>query len=161
MRKRRLCFAGFVMRIEDNRLPNQVRPAWDADDGQKIPGWAGERLGVPHLGENLVAFGMEDEKEGGRWQTSALKQEEWFDKIKDGVARFMRKWHAREAEASAKHQLARAEETPLWRRRRWWWRQRTRPPRGRRAKETGERRRLSARPPWRRRRRERETGRQR
>ena len=51
---------------------------------------------------------MEDEKDGGRWQTSALEQEEWFGPIEDGVAWFMRKCHAREAEASAKRQLARA-----------------------------------------------------
>ena len=56
-----------------------------------------------------MAFGMEDEKEGGKWQTSALEQEEWFGKIEDGVARFIRKWYARETEASAKRQLARAD----------------------------------------------------
>eukprot|EP00752_Nemacystus_decipiens_P004783 g4354.t1 len=64
---------------------------------------------LSRLGEDLVAFGMEDEKERGKWKASALEQEEWCGKIEDGVAWFMRKWHAREAGASAKCQLARAE----------------------------------------------------
>ena len=65
---------------------------------------------MSHLGEDLVAFGMEDEKEGGKWKESAQEEEEWFGKIEDGVAQFMRKWHIREAEASAKRQAAREAE---------------------------------------------------
>ena len=55
---------------------------------------------VSHLGEDLMEFGLEDKKEGGTWQTSALKHDEWFGKVEGGVGRFMRKWHAREAAAS-------------------------------------------------------------
>eukprot|EP00752_Nemacystus_decipiens_P018359 g16470.t1 len=106
VRKRRLCFAGFVMRMEDHRLPKRVLLGTLATGkgyrgGQKSD-W------VSRLGEDLVAFGMEDEKEGEKWKTSAMDQEEWFGKIEDGVARFMRKWHAQEKAASAKRQLARA-----------------------------------------------------
>ena len=98
------------MRMEDNRFPKRVLLGTLAT-GKGYRGGQ-ESDWVSHLGEDLVAFGMKEEKEGARWQTSALKQEEWFGKIEDGVARFMRKWHTREAEASAKRKLARAEETP-------------------------------------------------
>ena len=53
---------------------------------------------------------MKEEKEGGRWKESAKDQEAWYDKIEDGAAWFMRKWHRQEAEASAKRQRQRAEE---------------------------------------------------
>jgi len=79
VRKRRWCFAGFVVGKEDDRLLKRVLRGGQEND------W------VSHLGEDLVAFGMEDEKDGGRWQTSALEQEEWFGKIEDGVAWFMRR----------------------------------------------------------------------
>eukprot|EP00752_Nemacystus_decipiens_P014142 g12576.t1 len=48
-------------------------------------------------------------REGGKWQASALEQEEWYGKSEDGVVWFIRKWRAWEAEASAKRQLAGAE----------------------------------------------------
>ena len=157
VRKRRLCFAGSVMRMEDNRLPKRVLLGTLAT-GKGYRGGQ-ESDWVSHLGEDLVAFGMKEEKEGARRQTSALKQEEWFGKIEDGVVRFMRKWHTREAEASAKRKLARAEGTPAAKAAEVAGE--NPPPRGRRGKETGVRRRLSESPAWRRRRRKRETGRQR
>ncbi|CAB1113710.1 unnamed protein product [Ectocarpus sp. CCAP 1310/34] len=108
VRKRRLCFAGFVMRMEDNRLPKRMLLG-------AMAGGTGYRGGqesdwVYRLGEDLVAFGMKEEKEGGRWKESAKDQEAWYDKIEDGAAWFMRKWHRQEAEASAKRQRQRAEE---------------------------------------------------
>ena len=106
IRKRRLCFAGFVMRMKEDRLPKRVLLGMLAT-GKGYRGGQ-ESDWVSHLLEDLVAFGMEDEKKGGKWKTSALEQEEWFRKIEDGVARFMRKWHAREKEAPAARQLARA-----------------------------------------------------
>lgn len=42
-----------------------------------------------------MAFGIEDEKNGGKWKDSALEQKEWFEKTEDGVTRLMTKWHAR------------------------------------------------------------------
>eukprot|EP00752_Nemacystus_decipiens_P006062 g5471.t1 len=107
VRKRRLCFAGFVMRMDDDRLFKRVLLGTLAT-GKEYRGGQ-ESSWVSRLGEDLVAFGMEDEKEGEKWKASALEKEEWYGKIEDGVAWFIRKWHAREAEASAKRQLARAE----------------------------------------------------
>ena len=108
VRKRRLCFAGFVMRMEDHRLPKRLLLGTMAE-GKGYRGGQ-ESDWVSHLGEDLMAFGMEDEKEGGKWKESAQEEEEWFGKIENGVAHFMRKWHIREAEASAKRQAAREAE---------------------------------------------------
>ena len=71
VRERRLCLAGFVMRMEDNRLPKRVLlgtlPTGKGYRGGQDSGW------VSHLGEDLVAFGLEEEKERARWQTSAFE----------------------------------------------------------------------------------------
>ncbi|CAB1101501.1 unnamed protein product [Ectocarpus sp. CCAP 1310/34] len=66
---------------------------------------------VYRLGEDLVAFNMGDEKEGGKWKESAKNPEVWYNKVEDGVAwLMMRKWHRQEAEASAKRQCSREAE---------------------------------------------------
>ncbi|CAB1104614.1 unnamed protein product [Ectocarpus sp. CCAP 1310/34] len=64
VRKRRLRFRGFVMRMEDNRLPKRMLLG-------AMAGGVGYRGGqesdwVSRLGEDLVAFNMGDEKEGGK-----------------------------------------------------------------------------------------------
>ena len=74
VRKRRLCFACFVMRMKDSRLPKRVLLGTLAT-GKGYRGGE-ESDWVSHLGEAPVAFGVEEKKEGARWQTSALKQEE-------------------------------------------------------------------------------------
>ncbi|CAB1098869.1 unnamed protein product [Ectocarpus sp. CCAP 1310/34] len=94
VRKRRLCFAGFVMRMEDNRLPKRMLLG-------AMAGGVGYRGGqesdwVSRLGEDLVAFNMGDEKEGGKWKESAKDPEVWYNKVEDGAAWFMRKWHRQE-----------------------------------------------------------------
>ncbi|CAB1100451.1 unnamed protein product [Ectocarpus sp. CCAP 1310/34] len=43
-------------------------------------------------------------------QGSAKDPEVWYNKVEDGAAWFMRKWHRQEAEASAKRQRAREAE---------------------------------------------------
>ncbi|CAB1113314.1 unnamed protein product [Ectocarpus sp. CCAP 1310/34] len=52
---------------------------------------------------------MGDEKEGGKWKESAKDPEVWYNKVEDGAAWLMRKWHMQGAEASAKRQRAREE----------------------------------------------------
>ncbi|CAB1115632.1 unnamed protein product [Ectocarpus sp. CCAP 1310/34] len=49
-------------------------------------------------------------EEGGKWKESAKDPEVWYNKVEDGAAWFMRKWHRQEAEASAKRQRAREAE---------------------------------------------------
>ncbi|CAB1108822.1 unnamed protein product [Ectocarpus sp. CCAP 1310/34] len=54
-----------------------------------------------------MAFNIGDEREGGKWKESAKDTEVWYNKVEDGAAWFMRKWHRQEVEASAKRQRAR------------------------------------------------------
>ncbi|CAB1114952.1 unnamed protein product [Ectocarpus sp. CCAP 1310/34] len=96
------------MRMEDSRLPKRMLLG-------AMAGGVGYRGGqesdwVSRLGEDLVAFNMGDEKEGGKWKESAKDSEVWYNKVEDGAAWFMRKWHRQEAEASAKRQRAREAE---------------------------------------------------
>lgn len=96
------------MRMEDNRLPKRMLLG-------AMAGGVGYRGGqesdwVSRLGEDLVAFNMGGEKEGGKWKESAKDPEVWYNKVEDGAAWFMRKWHRQEAEASAKRQRAREAE---------------------------------------------------
>ncbi|CAB1120587.1 unnamed protein product [Ectocarpus sp. CCAP 1310/34] len=94
--------------MEDNRLPKRMLLG-------AMAGGVGYRGGqesdwVSRLGEDLVAFNMGDEKEGGKWKESAKDPEVWCNKVEDGAAWFMRRWHRQEAEASAKRQRAREAE---------------------------------------------------
>lgn len=94
--------------MEDNRLPKRMLLG-------AMAGGVGYRGGqesdwVSRLGEDLVAFNMGDEKEGGKWKESAKDPEVWYNKVEDGAAWVMRKWHRQEAEASAKRQRAREAE---------------------------------------------------
>ncbi|CAB1101823.1 unnamed protein product [Ectocarpus sp. CCAP 1310/34] len=90
---------------KDSRLPKRMLLG-------AMAGGVGYRGGqesdwVSRLGEDLVAFNMGDEKEGGEWKESARDPEVWYNKVEDGAAWFMRKLHRQEAEASAKRQRAR------------------------------------------------------
>lgn len=57
VRKRRLCFTGFVMRVEDDRPPKLVLL------GALATGKGQESDRVSHLGDNVVAFGLDDNKD--------------------------------------------------------------------------------------------------
>ncbi|CAB1096108.1 unnamed protein product [Ectocarpus sp. CCAP 1310/34] len=63
------------MRMEDNRLPKRILLG-------VMAGGVGYRGGqesdwVSRLGEDLVAFTMRDEKEGGKWNESAKDPKVW------------------------------------------------------------------------------------
>ncbi|CAB1105782.1 unnamed protein product [Ectocarpus sp. CCAP 1310/34] len=86
------------MRMEDSRLPKRMLLG-------AMAGGVGYRGGqesdwVSRLGEDLVAFNMGDEKEGGKWKESAKDPEVWYNKVEGGAAWFMRKWHMQEVEAT-------------------------------------------------------------
>ncbi|CAB1105590.1 unnamed protein product [Ectocarpus sp. CCAP 1310/34] len=77
------------MRMEDNRLPKRMLL-------RAMAGGVGYRGGqesdwVSRLEEDLVAFNMGDEKEGGKWKESAKDPEVWYNKVEDGAVRLMRK----------------------------------------------------------------------
>lgn len=71
---------------------------------------------VSHLGEDLVAFGVKDEKERGERQVSTEDHSMSginvliMSKTKEGAARIMTKWYGWCAETSTKPQLARKQE---------------------------------------------------
>ncbi|CAN0279008.1 unnamed protein product [Ectocarpus sp. 13 AM-2016] len=104
VRKRRLCFAGFVMRMEVNRLPKRMLLGAMAGGMGYLGGQDSDW--VSRLGEDLVAFNMGDDKKEGKWKESAKDPEVWCNKVENGAAWFTRKWHRQEAEASAKRQRA-------------------------------------------------------
>ncbi|CAB1105122.1 unnamed protein product [Ectocarpus sp. CCAP 1310/34] len=96
------------MRTEDSRFPKRMLlGAMAAGVGYR---GGQESEWVSRLGDDLVAFNMGDEKEGGKWKESAKDPEVWYNKVEEGAAWFMRKWHRQEAEASAKRQRAREAE---------------------------------------------------
>ncbi|CAB1100744.1 unnamed protein product [Ectocarpus sp. CCAP 1310/34] len=75
------------MRMEDNRLPKRILLG-------AMVGSVGYRGGresdwVSRLGEDLVAFNMGDEKEGGKWKESAKDPEVWYNKVENGAAWLM------------------------------------------------------------------------
>ncbi|CAB1115072.1 unnamed protein product [Ectocarpus sp. CCAP 1310/34] len=104
VRKRRLCFAGFVMRMEDNRLPKGILLGAMAGGGYR---GGQESNWVSRLGEDLVSFNMGDEKEGGKWNESAKDPEVWYNKVEDEAAWLMRKWHRQAGGGSVRQAPAR------------------------------------------------------
>ncbi|CAB1107938.1 unnamed protein product [Ectocarpus sp. CCAP 1310/34] len=90
--------------IEERPFTERWRGAWDTGAGKR----ATECL--VYLGEDLVAFNMGAENEGGKWNESAKDPEVWYNKVEDGAAWLTRKWHRQDAEESAKRQRAREAE---------------------------------------------------
>eukprot|EP00752_Nemacystus_decipiens_P012318 g10922.t1 len=105
VRTRRLCSEGFAMPVEGSRFPKRVLlGTGDGVSERPRSDW------VSYLGEDLVALGMEDEKKWARVGEEHPGAGGMGRKIEDGVARFMRESHMREAAAFAKRRLARAGE---------------------------------------------------
>lgn len=73
VRKRRLCFAGCVTRVEGNCLLKRVQHGALVTDEERSA--------------------CETRRRAGRGNKSASEQEEWFGEIEDCVVSFMRKWH--------------------------------------------------------------------
>ncbi|CAB1102055.1 unnamed protein product [Ectocarpus sp. CCAP 1310/34] len=99
------------MRMEDNRLPKRMLLGAMAGGVEYRGGQESDWMS--RLGEDLVAFNMGDEKEGGKWKESATDPEVWYNKVEDGAAWLMRKLHRQEAEASAKRQHVREAEAAV------------------------------------------------
>ena len=94
MRKAEAVLHGF-RDAHGGQPPPQARPAWDAGDGQRISGRAGERLGVPSRGRPRGVRHGGGEGRGEVADERLEAGEEWFGNIEDGVARFVRKCVAR------------------------------------------------------------------
>ena len=95
VRRRRILFAGFVLRMGEERLPRRVM------FGEMLggKGYSGgqEWDCMKDLEEDLKVFGLEFE--GCR--KAAQKVGRWFRRVEEGEKVFMRKWPKDEKEASA------------------------------------------------------------
>ena len=69
VRKRRLLFAGRIMRMGDERLLKIVLLEEAVGGGSSVGGQ--EHDWVRRIDGDLLTFNMGDEKEGGKWKTSA------------------------------------------------------------------------------------------
>ena len=105
VRKRRLCFAGFVVRMGDNRLPKQVMLG-EMEGGVRYRGGQ-EYDWLRRSQEDLAAFGINTAKRG--WEASAERTKEWYGRIEAGAERFMEGWHQREKEAKEERRVKREE----------------------------------------------------
>ena len=102
VRERRLLFAGRIMPMGDERLLKIVLLGEAVWGGRSVGGQ--ERDWVRRIDEDLLRFKVGDEKEEGKWKTSAEDMEEWYTKVEGGAEWFMRRWHSAQAEESGGRQ---------------------------------------------------------
>ena len=103
VRKRRLCFAGFVARMRDTRLPKTALLG-EFEGGARYSG--GQEFDwLKRLQEDLTAFGIVTKKKG--WEASAKRAEEWYDRIEVGVQWFMDEWYKGQGDAKETRRLKR------------------------------------------------------
>ncbi|CAN0240606.1 unnamed protein product, partial [Pylaiella littoralis] len=97
VRKRRLCFAGFVARMRDERLP-KIALLGELQGGARYLG--GQEFDwLRRMQEDLEAFDIVvDKKEG--WEASAKRADEWYDRIDEGARRFTDEWLKKEGDLS-------------------------------------------------------------
>ena len=93
VRKRRILFAEFVARMEEERMPQRVMfgelvVGKDYSGGQ-------EKNWMVHLKEDMSAFGMTFEE----WRKTAQKAGRWIRRIEEGAESFMRNWHDTEMQS--------------------------------------------------------------
>ena len=98
LRKRRILFAGFVVRMEDTRLPKCVMFGEVVGGAGSAGGQEKEWMGC--LLDDLRAFGIQTDQ----WTVAAQDEGEWHKKAKQGAEHFMTKWIAAErARAALRH----------------------------------------------------------
>ncbi|CAN0407874.1 unnamed protein product, partial [Pylaiella littoralis] len=97
VRKRRLCLAGFVARMRDERLP-KIALLGELQGGARYLG--GQEFDwLRRMQEDLEAFDIVvDKKEG--WEASAKRADEWYDRIDEGARRFTDEWLKKEGALS-------------------------------------------------------------
>ena len=106
VRRRRLCFAGFVVRMTDDRLPKFALMG-ELEGRQRYVG--GQEFDwVKRLKEDCEAFDIDHI--GGEWVKSARDMDEWYELIEDGAAHFMRGWLQKAGDAKELRRLGRERE---------------------------------------------------
>ena len=95
VRKRGILFAGFVVRMGEERLPQRVMFA-EFVGGKGYSGGK-EKDWMDHLKEDMSVFGMKFEG----WRKAAQKAGRWSLRVEEGAELFMRNWHERERRKAA------------------------------------------------------------
>ena len=98
LRKRRIVFAGFVVRMEETRLPKCVVFGELVGGAGSAGGQEKKRMGS--LLDELRVFGIHPDK----WTIAAQDEGEWHRSATQGAEFFMTKWIAAErARAALRH----------------------------------------------------------
>ena len=95
VRKRRILFAGFVARMEEERLPQRVM--FGEFVGGKGYSGGQEKDWMNHLKEDMSVFRMKFKG----WRKTAQKAGRWFRRVEEGAELFMRNWHETERSKAA------------------------------------------------------------
>ena len=96
VRKQRILFAGFVVRMGEERLPQRVMFG-ELVEGKGYSGGQ-EKDWMDHLTEDMSVFGMKFEG----WRKAAQKaNNRWFRRVEEGAELFMRNWHETERHKAA------------------------------------------------------------
>ena len=100
MRRRRILFTGFVVRMEDTRLPKRVMFGELVGCAGCVGGQEKEWMGC--FLDDLRAFGINTDQ----WTTAAQDEGEWRRTAEQGTGRFMAKWIvANKVRAGLRHAL--------------------------------------------------------
>ena len=100
LRRRRILFAGFVVRMEDTRLPKCVMFQELVGGAGCVGGQEKEWMGMGCFLDDLRAFGINADQ----WTTAAQDEGEWRWTAEQGAEGFMAKWIAAEkARAGLRH----------------------------------------------------------
>ena len=98
LRRRRILFVGFVVRMEDTRLPKCVMLGELVGGAGCVGGQEKELIGC--FLDNLRTFGINDDQ----WTTAAQDEGEWWRTAEKEAGHFMAKWIAGEkAKAGLRH----------------------------------------------------------
>ena len=97
VRKRRILVAGFVARMDDERLPKRVM--FGEVDGRKGYSDGQEQDWMGCLERDLSLFGMPTEAK--HW-VAAKKPGEWFRRVEEAAEQYMKRWFVAEKEQVSK-----------------------------------------------------------
>ena len=98
VRKRRIFFAKFVARMDNERLPKRVMFG-EADEGKGYSGGQEQDL-LSCLERDLSLFKLHTEAK--HWTLSAKKPGGWFRRVEEAAEQYMKRWFVTEKEQVAK-----------------------------------------------------------
>ena len=104
VRTRRLQWAGALIRMDGDRLPNRVMFGGMEGPGQRGAGGK-EKEWMDCVAKDVWAFGI-----GGDWKAASLEWGAWDDTVMEGGRRYMAKWREEEESAAITRQRKRGAE---------------------------------------------------